>query len=160
MERDSSRAEAPADASIRPLIEEQWRGIMRQIFDGLPYDEGLRFAERLLKEREETIAGGNLNAAYDWQYDLDVARFHHRWNLDHAHYNEESRERFRKYWENTLEQNRTIIKEMGLNGLKTILLIHGAVAVGALNIIAQVKPENSQLLLAAKLGLLACTRFG
>ena len=42
---------------------------------------------------------------------------------------------------------------MGLNGLKTILLIHGAVAVGALNIIAQAKPESSQLLLAGKLGL-------
>ena len=153
MQRDNSRAEVPVDASIRPLIESQWRDIMRRIYDGLPYDEGLRFAERLLNDREAAVNGGGLNAAYDWQYDLYIARFHHQWNLDHTHYNEETRERFRRYWENTLEQNRTIIKEMGLNGLKTILLIHGAVAVGALNIIAQVKPENSQLLLAAKLGL-------
>ncbi len=42
---------------------------------------------------------------------------------------------------------------MSLNGLKTILLFHGAVAIGSLNIIAQVKHENLQLLLAAKLGL-------
>jgi hypothetical protein len=124
MQRDNSRAEVPVDASVRPLIEAQWREIMVRIFDGLPYDEGFRFAERLLQDRQDTIAGGGLSAAYDWQYDLDVARFHHRWNLDHARYNEESRDRFRKYWESTLEQNRAIIKEMGLNGLKTILLIH------------------------------------
>ena len=153
MQRDNTRAEVPVDASIRPLIEEQWRGIMRQIFDGLPYDEGLRFAERLLKDREDTIEEGGLNAAYDWQYDLYVARFHHQWNLDHSHYNQKTRDRLLKYWETALEQNRTPIKEMGLSGLKTVLLIHGAVAVGALNIIAQVKPENLQLLLAAKLGL-------
>jgi len=153
MQRDSTRVEVPANVSIRPGIEENWRDIMRRILDGLPYDEGLRFTERLIKDREDEIARGHLNAAYDWQYDLDLARFHQRWNLDHAKYNEESRERLLKFWEQVLEQNRTIIKEMGLNGLKTILLIHGAVAVGALNIIAQAKPESSQLLLAGKLGL-------
>ena len=99
MQRDNSRAEVPVDASIRPLIEEQWRGIMRQIFDGLPYDEGLRFAERLLKDREDTIEEGGLNAAYDWQYDLYVARFHHQWNFDYAPYNKETRDRLLNFFE-------------------------------------------------------------
>ena len=78
MERDNNRSEVPTEASLRPLVEAQWRDIMVRIFDALPYDEGLRFTEQLLKTREEAIAGGGLNAAYDWQYDLDIARFHHR----------------------------------------------------------------------------------
>lgn len=129
MQRDHTRSEVPTEASLRPLIEAQWRDIMVRIFDAMPYDEGLRFTEQLLNDREAAIAGDGLNPTYDWQYDLDIARFHHRWNLDHACYNEDTRDRFRKYWESELNQSRANLKDIALNGLKTILLIHGAVAV-------------------------------
>jgi hypothetical protein len=153
MQRDNSRLEVPPGASLRPTIERLWREIMSRLYDGLPYDESLRFAERLLQERQDEIHSETLDRSYDWQYDLQVAKFHHQWNLDHRKHNEEARERYQKYWENILEQNRAILKEIGLSGLKTILLIHGAVALGALNIIAQSDSEKIQIILAAKLGL-------
>jgi hypothetical protein len=44
------------------------------------------------------------------------------------------------------------LKEVSLNGLKTILLIHGAVAIGALGVLTQ-RTAIAQVLLTARLAL-------
>lgn len=153
MQRDPSRQEVPIAASIRTLIDNQWREIHKKIYDETPYDHDIRLIETTIQSRDAEINAGNLDSSYDWKFDLDIARFNHAFNLDWRGYHEETRNRYKRYWEKNVEQQRAFVKEVSLNGLRTILIVHGAVALGCLNVLGNAESIPS-LLLAAKFGLL------
>lgn len=133
----------PAPKSVVRAIEQPLKGIVLKVYDDTPFQVDLRFVEEQLSERERLVDGGTLDPTYDWAGDLRIAKFHHKFALDWLPHHQEVRDRYTRYWRETGEQGMTYVREIALSGMKTILLLHGAVALGALNVLSQSNPSQN-----------------
>ncbi len=152
MPRDPSRQIVPEDGSLARTVLELWKGIQKNVYDDTPYTETIRIIENAISEREVVLAGESLNPTYDWAYDLELAKFHHRFNLDWLDYHQQTRQKLYDFWKDSSERQIKSLWELSLNGYKMLYLIHGAVALGSLNALTIKNPEKA-VHLAAQLGL-------
>jgi hypothetical protein len=148
----SAPAQVPDDASAVKTIEPILRRIVLNIYDEVPVQADIRTIEEYLSERERLINSQALDASYDWAGDLRIARIHQQIGKDWLPHHQDIRDRYIKYWRDLVERSSTYQREMSLSGMKTLLLLHGAVALGALNAIIQ-NEAPQHVLLAARLAL-------
>ena len=142
----------PEDVSIQKIVRDQWKEIDRLVFDGLPYQEHLSSIEEQLSSRRALFEQGTFNPDFDWTRDLLLAEAFYKSAVAWLPQRQKTRDDFIAYWRGVVSRNQQIVREIGLSGLKTILLLHGAVALGSLSIVAKEGPPHSALL-AAKCGL-------
>lgn len=152
VERDPTRQDVPAAQSIKTAIDTQWRLIQQHIYNDLPFAFEIEQAEEWIALRAGEILSGRLGPQYDWQYDLDLANFAHRFNKHWVDHHRSVRADLRSYWLNWSGRTGSWLRDFAQSSLKSLLFFHGAVALGALN--ALVQHPNDQFTLAAKLGLL------
>lgn len=140
----------PPLARLSTLLEPHWKAIDRQVYDGYPHDHILRFIEAGFREREQLITSNTLHPQFDWIADLHTAKNLHQIHLDYLPTSVRTRDAAKKHYLDLYTENGKYVRDLAANGMKTLLLLHGAVALGALNIIAG---NNTALLLAAKFAL-------
>jgi len=153
VQRDESKELVPKELSIVTTVESNWKTIHKHIYDDYPFAATVRSTEESIAIRKGMIEGGKLDQKYDWIYDFDLAEFNHHFNLDWLEYHKQLRVKFHDYWKEVSEKNWSYLRDLSTNGIRTILLVHGAVAIGALNALTQ-KQAEANVLLAAKLALL------
>lgn len=147
----SALTEVPPEANLRASVDRIWQRIHPAILDELPFEHELRLVDELLSRRAEEIKANALNPEYDWAADFDSAVWAHNFNKDWINYHRESRLAYVRFWQKFQEETSDLLKELSIGGQKTILLLHGAVALGALNILTKSPAEvASGLVITAK----------
>jgi hypothetical protein len=150
----------PERASVRRIVQEKWLKIHRQLHDGVPFDVELQFIDDILARRRQLVQTQRPDRRYDWTGDLaeaEATHYTHRALVEHNRY---IRERGIKFWLDRADRNRDYLQQVRLNGLKTILIIHGAVAIGALGVLTQKSSDMvANTVLAAKIALI-CALMG
>jgi len=149
---NSTPKPVPSDASAARSIDATLKGVIKKIYDGQPFQTDISIVEDYLRERELLISSGKLDPSYDWNGDLRVAQTAYKVAIDWLPQHRNIREGYLVYWRNRTERAAETLTKISLEGLKTILVLHGAVALGALNILTdkEAVPLN---LLAAKCAL-------
>lgn len=152
--RNESLEEVPREKSIVRIVDENWKSVRKYVYDGRPIEYLLTGVEETFSRRKTAITNGSLDSRFDWEYDLACARFNHRYNLSWLDWHRESREKLVSFWAENAADNFKYVRELSLNGFKTIVLLHGAVALGSFNLLAQKHTTiSASTILAAKLGL-------
>jgi hypothetical protein len=145
---DSMRAEK--------IVEGEWREINRMIWDAMPFEHRVSSIDQFLEGRENDIQSLALPGPYDWMSDLQRAEYIHKFNKDWIKRNEKARDDHIQYWKDLSRRANEFAEKVSLGGFNTIILLHGAVAVGALNIISKKPTEvSSAAMNAALFGLIA-----
>lgn len=152
MPRDPSRQIVPEDGSLARTVVELWKGIQKNVYDDTPYTETIRIIENAISEREVAVTRQLFDQTYDWAYDLELGKFHHRFNLDWISFHQQTRQKLYDFWKDSSERQFKSLWELSLNGYKMLYLFHGAVALGSLNALTTKNPEKA-VHLAAQLGL-------
>ena len=152
MPHDPARQLVPENISLDQMVTELWKSIHKNIYDDTPYAETIRIIEKAIVDLEAALAEESLSADYDWKYDLELAKFHHRFGLDWLDYHQQTRQKLYNFWKDSSEHQLKSLWELSLNGYKMLYIIHGAVALGSLNILAN-KEATPSLHLAAQLGV-------
>src|SRR3984893_11600866 len=142
----------PDDDTLLRVVERNWQTAIKNIYDDVPHDLWITFSQEAISIREGHIRAGRLDPTFDWQSDFDAAKFRHQHNLAWLDHHRQVRNRIQNYWQSHTETTDKFLKELSLSGLRIILVVHGAVALGALNILAQHAPEP-RLLVAAEAAL-------
>lgn len=151
--RDDKLAEVPTQASMYGEVDRRWRHINTILFDGTPVDHEVRAVEESLERRRQDIISGSLTGAYDWKHDLETARFSHRFHLANLDNLKSKRTVYLAFWQKWVADTTDYFREISLGGQKTLYLLHGAVAIGSLNILAQPTRPAAQIVLAAKFAI-------
>jgi hypothetical protein len=148
----------PSAASTTTTIEPQLRAIVLKIYDDQPIQVDVQVIQQYLQDRAALISAGKLDTAYDWAGDLKISETHFKVAIDWLPHHREVRDGFIKYWRDRTERGSKTVVDMSLNGMKTLMLLHGAVALGALNLLSDKDAAISNIS-AAKFGL-AFSLFG
>jgi len=152
--RDNNRAEVPENVSMNAGVKDRWHAINITVFDGTPVEHDIKAVEEFLLLRKALIDGGTLSAEFDWKHDFELARYSHRFHLTNLDYLRNKRTSYINFWTGWITEATNYNREVSLNGLKTIFLLHGAIAIGALNILAQHTTPGTQLVLTAKFAII------
>lgn len=148
--RDESLVEVPAEASIQRSTDERWRQINIAVFDATEVGPDIKDAEQAILSRRNMIDSGSLRADLDWRHDLERARASHRFHLANLDQVKRKRTDYIEYWKKWTVDASDYFREISIQGQKTVYLLHGAVALGALHILSQVTRPNAQIVLTAK----------
>lgn len=152
--RNAALPEVPAEASIQRTTSDRWWQINKIVFDGVPVEHEIKGIEEALLARKNLIESGGLQNSYDWKHDLECARYAHRFHLTNLEHVKSRRTKYLEFWQNWISESIGYFREVSLNGQKTIYLLHGAVAIGALNILVQKEQPSGQIILTAKLAII------
>ena len=146
----------PDQHNLTKWVESEWREINTFIQDGTPHTFRIWNLERRLDERRADIDSGKAPAGVDWADDLRRAEWTHKHNLTWIPRHEALRNHFIEHWTSLTRRSVEYSEKIALAGFNTILLLHGAVAVGALNALSQKAGQlTPQFIIAAK-----CSMFG
>jgi hypothetical protein len=138
------------------FVEKEWREINVMIWDAVPFEHRVSLLEDWLADRKEDVEKLSLPGPYDWLSDLRKAELVHKFHKDWIKRNEKARDDYIQYWRGLAERSHEFLEKISLGGFNTIILLHGAVAVGALNILSK-KPGKvaDTAIYAARFGLFA-----
>jgi len=145
--------------SLADFVDVQWKKINEAIQDDHPYGHLVRQIEERISVRKAMIEDRALEAGFDWQYDLELATFWHHFGLNWSDHAKQRRANYLTSWQQTAERRFGFLRDVSLNGMKTILLIHGGVAIGALGILTQRTTVDKQILFVGKIAL-GCALVG
>lgn len=144
----------PKESSIAEFVELHWKNIYSLVSDGLPHEQAVKTLDINLQGRAQQIEQGTLVAGYDWQSDLKRAEYIHDFHKSWLPNVSRVRERQLSYWEDLSKRGIEFSEKVSLAGIATITALHGAVALGALNVLAKGTKDNpAQLVFAAKLAI-------
>jgi hypothetical protein len=150
LKRDGALLEVPAEVSTNADVNARWTAITVAMFDGAPVEYLIKDVEEAIIERKRLIDEGLLDPRYDWKYDLERARSSYRYHVTHLEYVKNKRTSYIGFWTSWITESNQFNQQISLNGLKAIFLFHGAIALGALNILARSDAPATQLALTAK----------
>jgi hypothetical protein len=129
--------EPPEALNATLHVKHQWEEIGQLILDGEPHGTPVELLEVYLLQREEQIRAGVLPHGYDWERDLYLARtghaFHKGWSSQRA----KIRQDFHDHWTSLTSRVEQYTEKISQAAFTSMILLHGAVAVGAINILAQ-----------------------
>ena len=145
-------ARVPEGSSLVQFVDQEWDRLRQFIYDGQPFEGNIRHIEEAIEQRRTNIHSGAMDPLIDWQHDVDLASFNHRFNLTWIKHHKEIRDQFLDHWKAVTKNNANFLRELALNGMKSMLLIHGGVALGALGVLTQ-GTGGPQLMLTAKAAL-------
>lgn len=138
----------PTNSSALEAIKPTLDRVITKLYDDLPIQHDLAMVEKFLGERRALIDAKHFDPSFDWQSDLATAETHFKIAIEWAPRHKETRDGYITYWRGRLERNERNLNEISINGLKTILLVHGAVAVGALNILKDAASSATILMIS------------
>jgi hypothetical protein len=141
----------PESQSLAKYVRHEWARIIRQWEHGWPSETSISDLEQTIRQRAEDIDDGTLPDQFDWRRDYDVAGIVHRSNVDFVAWRRAYNETLSEQWLAWARDNSKYLSEISLEGLRSMILIHGAAVIAALGVISgQVGAPNQQLALAAK----------
>lgn len=144
----------PVEKSLAKYVEGEWKRIGDLIRDGHPSSYAIRALQSTIDTRDQLINEGKFGNEFDWEADLKTAKFYNDFYVSWTPAFEKSRDRQLNYWESESKRTIEYAEKISLAGINTILLLHGAVAIGSLNVIAQKAGlAAATTVLAAKVGL-------
>lgn len=144
----------PDANSMTAYVNREWARINQMAYDGQPTGAAVRAVENALESRKKMIDDGQLNQIYDWTEDLRVGRTFHDVNKDWLDVHVATRTEFYQFWNSTIKRSHEYLEKVSLSGVSTIILLHGAVAVGALNSLSQKTGQLSrEFIVAAKVAM-------
>jgi hypothetical protein len=118
-------------------VKRQWDEVGRMILDNVPYGTPVEQVEIYLLQRDEQIKAGALPPGYDWARDLYLARTGHAFYKDWSPHHAKIRQDYHDHWKSLATRVEQYTQNISQSAFTSMILIHGAIAVGALNILAQ-----------------------
>ena len=158
MEREgSSRFPIPPKhLSITEHVNDDWRAAIECLKRGQPHAGKVKEIERYLAGRKTDFEAGILRAEYHWETDLNVALSMHLYFQDEAERWQVRRDKLEAFWSEHAKEQQGYINAVAVEGLKAIIIIHGALALASLAVLTgQVASPHGSVLFAAQVGLLA-----
>lgn len=146
----------PEELSYFESVKSQWEKISPSVYEGRFNKHSLSIVEELLEKGQSEVTSGTLNPEFDWASDLAMAR---RWHASMKAWaesvNDQLGEGLRR-WRDYATQILNFSREVGLVGIKFLLVAHGAVGLGCLAVIGQ-NADQAYLRYVATFGIVAST---
>jgi hypothetical protein len=140
--------------SAQAYVDARWKDIGQMVLDAVPIEPAVRSVEAFLDQRREMLGNGSLSESYEWGLDLHLADTHHKFALDWVPRNQKLRDDYTSFWRDSSKRMLEFTERLSLAGISTLILLHGAVAIGALNALSEKAGElSSEFIFAAKLTL-------
>jgi hypothetical protein len=118
-------------------VKRQWDRIGQLILDGEAFGTPVEQLEIYLLQREEHIKAGIMPPGFDWERDLYLARTGHSFYKDWTPHRSKVRQDYHDHWKALVSQVDQYTDKISQSAFTSMILIHGAIAVGALNVLAQ-----------------------
>lgn len=142
----------PSDVSVFETVATEWSKISKSVLKGEYTRLSSSHVDRIIDSLAGDLNAGTLSPEYDWESDLFAARTHHESQCEWAAL---VNEQLSTGKENLLSHADSLMRysqEIGLAGIKFLLLAHGAVGLGCLAIIGQ--SSHGYLIAVASVGIL------
>jgi hypothetical protein len=123
----------PNDLSILSEVERQWETIRTIVLLGQNADHYLRDVEARIENARRAIEKGAYDTDHDWELDLARSEIHHLRNLQWKSNTEADSQRHFQYWSETIKSNIELSQKITLISLQFLYAFNSAVALGALN---------------------------
>jgi hypothetical protein len=118
---------------------------------GFPAETAIRNLEEALLNRERLIGAGKMPVGFDWEGDMFAARQLHLVNLDQLGWIRARYEGVVKLWSDWAKAQRAFGDEIGIEGLRSMVILNGAAVLAALAVISgQIASPGATVVLAAK----------
>lgn len=150
------------DENLNPVVEnvsasaevnERWRQINIALFEPGSVAPMIAGVEDSLRQRRDLIETGTLNPGFDWHHDYEMARFSHRFHLANMEVVRGKRTNRIQFWRDWSSEVIDTSRIISVDALKTLYLVHGAVALGALNILSEPDGKPLSVMQASKLAI-------
>ena len=146
----------PDELSLVPYVEQEWKQMLESERKGHFYTARQRRLEERLEEYRIRIEKGQLRAEFDWGTDWRTANAIHQDYLDFAAWERSQRVGRAEHWRGHLGAMQGLLQDLSVEGIKAILLAHGAMALTALVVLSgQVQDAQPPVLLAGTIALVA-----
>lgn len=139
----------PSAMSAKVHVTETWNEIGQMILDGEPYAARIEQLEEYLFIRAEQLKAGRLGQHFDWGLDLHLARTANSFFKDWAPKQAKIRQDWHDYWDSLATRSQQYTEKISQTAFTTMILLHGAVAVGAINVLSQNPVELAPYLIPA-----------
>lgn len=140
----------PEDISVFEHTKKLWSPLHNRVKAGENVAHEVLRIERAINEYKDSMAAGHLRPEFDWNRDLRAAERLHSSNIAWMEHDIRSRDEWRAFWHTRLRDNHEFISKLAADGIKFILIAHGAMAIAALNALVSnpQSPHRPVLLLA------------
>lgn len=143
----------PDDVSIYSQIDRMWTPLHRRIMEGKNVAHDVTRIERAIGEHRRLIDSGRLTKEIDWESDFRAAERFHSFNVSWMEHDITSRSEWISFWQTKLKDNSEFIFRLATDGIKFILITHGAVAIVAINgLVSNPKSQHRLVLLVSLFG--------
>jgi hypothetical protein len=143
----------PPELSVYRSIIDAWVSIPRRVQRGEDVELDVQGIQARLDQLRKAHDEDRLPKGYNWEPDLRSAEDFHARRTAWIQGDIRSRGEWLNFWQSRVATNSELIAKLALDGIKLILLAHGAIAVAALSALAS---ANSDRYRAAFL----CAMFG
>jgi hypothetical protein len=120
---------------------------------GIDVSLEVRAIQKELEEWRQAEREGKLKKEYDWDADLRMAESFHARRIAWMERDIRAREDWRTFWQSRISENSDFVRRMAQDGIKFILLAHGAIAVAALSALTSASSDRYK-------NALVCAMFG
>jgi hypothetical protein len=139
----------PDTDSAQAHVKHTWEEIRKMILDGVPHGTQVQLLETYFSQRQQDIDLGTLPSNFDWAKDLYLARVSHDFWLNWSPRQEKQRADWHEYWLNLTSQVNQYTDKISQAAFTSTILLHGAVALGAINVLSQKRDELEPFMIPA-----------
>lgn len=146
----------PPHLSATEHVNREWRAVIEDSKRGHPQSGRIAAIDFYLATRKDHLDSGKLRTDLDWTTDWNVANGMYHFHRDQAAWWQVHREKIEAFWLEHVQENASYLNSVALAGLKTIFLVHGALALASLAVLSgQVADPRWSVLIAARIALVA-----
>jgi len=146
----TDEVEYPAGA-LEKWTTDQWKTIYASWESGYTLDTQVDRISRNLADRKAALSHGGMPPGFDWQLDLIKAELIHESYIDRVRNRRAYNDTLDARWQDWLKVGREYLTGISLEGLRSIVLIHGATILATLTVVSgQIAAPAPHVMIAAK----------
>ena len=129
----SDLPDPPPDISLLQSVRSRWEDAWRKIRRGEDAEFAISKIYQSIIECEANNSAGLLDRTYNWDKDIYLAKYYHDTQIDRLKRHNATAARWYASAMDLAERNDTLVRQLLQDGMKHILLLHGATAIACLN---------------------------
>ncbi len=147
------RPPPPPELSLLAEVKYLWNPILKDAKAGSDVEFHISQVSQTIEQFETALNSGKLPPDYDWTTDIEKAHKYHDFYVSWVRSARADLEKWYAFWNDRLQTTQKFSLQLAQEGLKYILLLHGATAIACLNAITtNPKTEYKLALLTGMFG--------
>jgi hypothetical protein len=139
----------PDEDSDQAHVKHTWEETRKMILDGVPHETQVQLLETYIIQRQQEVDSNSLPSQFDWGRDLYLARVSHDFWLNWSPRQSKQRSDWHEYWLKLTSQVDQYTDKISQTAFTSTILLHGAVALGAINVLTQKRGELEPYMIPA-----------